>query len=71
MALTGRQRAYMRKLARRNYLNAKRNGVDLKRDYDNVTPPPHGKPFDNIRAVWGIQASGRDGFVIDESDLPY
>ena len=65
-----RERALMmRRIAESNAAHAKSNGVDLLRDYNNVTPPPHTAPFDNITAVWGIQASGKDGFVIAE--LPY
>jgi hypothetical protein len=27
--------------------------------------------INGVRAVWGVQASGKNGFVIAESELPY
>ncbi len=72
VVLSQEQRLEMRRLAKANYDRVKATGVDLKRDYENTTPPPHSAPFDNIRAVWGIQlCTGKAGFVIDESELPY
>ncbi len=68
MSLSQENRELMRLLADRNHANC---AADLSSDYDAVTPPPHDVPFNNIKAVWGVQPSGRNGFVIDESELPY
>jgi len=68
MSLSQESRELMRLLADRNRANC---SADLSSDYDAVTPPPHDVPFNNIKAVWGVQPSGRNGFVIDESELPY
>ena len=68
---TESQKREMRRLAEANYQRVKAQGSDLAGDYERTTPPPHGKPFNDIKAVWGIQTSGKSGFVIDESDLPY
>jgi hypothetical protein len=46
-------------------------GADIKRDYEESLPYPADYPLNQIRSVWGVQASGKNGFVIDESELPY
>ena len=46
-------------------------GADLKRDYEESLPYPAAFPLNQIRSVWGVQASGKNGFVIAESELPY
>jgi hypothetical protein len=61
----------MKVKAASNYERVKSLGVDLEADYERTTPPPHGSPFNGVRAVWGVQLSGKSGFVIAEDELPY
>jgi hypothetical protein len=46
-------------------------GADLKRDYETDLPSPAAFPLNQIRSVWGVQKSGRNGFVISKDELPY